>query len=73
MQQGVEASVVFCPHSRIYLRVYITTSVENADVVLCVIPLPEVFVPLSSPLQPDLQITPIIQPSITPHTIFLLN
>ena len=75
MQRGVEASVVFRPHSRLYLQVYIA-SVKNADVVLSVLPLPEVFVPLSSlssPSQLDLQIPPIIQPLLTTHTIFLLN
>lgn len=50
------------------------TSVKNADVALCVLPLPEVLIPLSSsPRQLDLQIPPSIQPLITPHTIFLLN
>ena len=55
---------------------YIITSVKNADVALCVLPLPEVLVPLSSsssPSQLDLQIPPNIQSLITPHTIFLLN
>ena len=52
------------------------TSVKNADVSLCVLPLPEVLVPLpssSSPRQLELQIPPSIQPLITPHTVFLLN
>ena len=62
VQRGVEASVVFHPHSRFYLRVYII-SAENADVMLAVLPLLEVFVSLSSsssPPQLDLQIPPSI-------------
>ena len=51
-------------------------SVKNADVALCVLPLPEVLVSpssSSSPHQLDIQIPPSIRPLITPHTIFLLN
>ena len=47
VQRGLEGSVVFCLHSRFYLRVYII-SVKISDIVLWMLPLPEVFVPLSS-------------------------
>ena len=77
MQRGVEASVFsFLALMLDSTHEYIITSVKNADVALCVLPLPEVLVPLSSSSSPhhlDLQIPPSIQPLLTPHTIFLLN
>ena len=43
VQRGVEASIFFfLPRTQFYLRHI--TSVKNADVVLCVLPLPEVLV-----------------------------
>ena len=72
VQRGVEASVFFRPQTRFYLRMHVT-SVKNADIGLCVLPLPEVLIPPSSPHKLLLRIPPSIQPLITPHTIFLLN